>query len=55
VLKLAAGTWQPDPVLEGIADSIAADPDSLIDAVHFFAFGNVVATAEWLRERQSPG
>jgi methylenetetrahydrofolate reductase (NADPH) len=51
VLRLAAGTWRPDGVVTGIAESIAADPDSLIDAVHFFAFGNVLATVEWLHAR----
>jgi methylenetetrahydrofolate reductase (NADPH) len=53
VLRLAAGTWHPDDVLEAIAESVASDPSSLIDAVHFFAFGNVVATAEWLRARRA--
>jgi methylenetetrahydrofolate reductase (NADPH) len=55
MFKLAAGTWSPDPVLDGIADSVAADPACLIDAVHFYAFGNVVATAEWLRDRLASG
>jgi methylenetetrahydrofolate reductase (NADPH) len=53
LLRLAAGTWRPDDLVAGIAESIAADPESLIDAVHFYAFGNVVATAKWLRARQS--
>jgi methylenetetrahydrofolate reductase (NADPH) len=53
LLRLVAGTWRPDDVLSGIADSIAADPGSRIDGVHFFAFGNVVATADWLRPLRS--
>jgi hypothetical protein len=29
---------------------MAVDPDCLIDSLHLFAFGNVTATAEWLRD-----
>jgi methylenetetrahydrofolate reductase (NADPH) len=51
VLRLASRRgWKPDEVLAGISAGVASDPDSLIDALHLFAFGNVTATAEWLHE-----
>ncbi len=50
VLRLvSARAWRPDALLAGISEGVARDPGCLIDALHLFAFGNVIATAEWLR------
>lgn len=48
VLKLATTpVYHPDETLLGLAASVAADPASLVRAVHFFPFGSLVATAGW--------
>ena len=48
VLKLATShVHHPDATLVGLAAAAAADPDSLLRAVHFFPFGALVATATW--------
>lgn len=47
VLKLATATYRPTETLLGLARAVAADPGSLISAVHFFPFGAVVPTARW--------
>src|SRR5690349_9462442 len=48
VLKLATSpVHHPDATLVGLAAAAAADPDSLLRAVHFFPFGALAATAEW--------
>ena len=48
VLKLATSpVHHPDATLVGIAAAAAADPQSLLRAVHFFPFGALVPTAEW--------
>lgn len=50
VLRLAsARAWRPDDVLAGICEGVARDPDCLIDGLHLFTFGSVVATADWLK------
>lgn len=36
-------------VITGISEGMARDPGCLIDALHLFAFGNVAATADWLK------
>lgn len=48
VLKLATShVHHPDATLVGLARAVAADPDSLLRAVHFFPFGALAATAAW--------
>lgn len=48
VLKLATSpVHHPDATLVGLAAAAAADPDSLLRAVHFFPFGALAATTEW--------
>jgi methylenetetrahydrofolate reductase (NADPH) len=51
VLKLAATpVYYPDEPLLGIARSVRDDPGSLIRGVHFFPFGALRPTAEWVRK-----
>jgi methylenetetrahydrofolate reductase (NADPH) len=48
VLKLATShVHHPDATLVGLAAAAAADPESLLRAVHFFPFGALAATAAW--------
>jgi methylenetetrahydrofolate reductase (NADPH) len=48
VLKLAASpVHPPDATLVGLAAAVAAEPRSLLRAVHFFPFGALVPTAAW--------
>jgi methylenetetrahydrofolate reductase (NADPH) len=48
VLKLATSpVHHPDATLVGLATAAAADPGSLLRAVHFFPFGALVPTAAW--------
>lgn len=48
VLKLATTpVHRPDDVVAGLAAAAAADPESLLRAVHFFPFGSLPATAAW--------
>jgi methylenetetrahydrofolate reductase (NADPH) len=48
VLKLATSpVHHPDETLVGLAAAAAADPGSLLRAVHFFPFGALVPTAAW--------
>ncbi|MHA6782994.1 hypothetical protein ACVGOW_18645 [Pseudonocardia saturnea] len=56
VLKLATTpVYRPDETLLGLAASVAADPASLVRAVHFFPFGSLVATAGWAADiRDAP-
>ncbi|MEJ2864012.1 methylenetetrahydrofolate reductase [Actinomycetospora flava] len=55
VLKLATSTYRPTETLRGLARAVAADPESLISAVHFFPFGAVVPTARWATTGQKDG
>jgi methylenetetrahydrofolate reductase (NADH) len=48
VLKLATShVHHPDATLVGLAAAVAAEPRSLLRAVHFFPFGALVPTAAW--------
>jgi len=48
VLKLAStSVYRPEETLLGLAAAVAAEPRSLLRAVHFFPFGSLVPTAEW--------
>lgn len=48
VLRLATTpTYHPDETLLGLAAAVAAEPASLLRAVHFFPFGALVPTVEW--------
>ena len=48
VLKLATSpVHHPDATLVGLAAAAAAEPDSLLRAVHFFPFGALEATTTW--------
>jgi methylenetetrahydrofolate reductase (NADPH) len=54
LLKLAATRqWRPDEVARGIAEAVAADPDSLIRGLHVFPFGGLRRSAEWLAEMRA--
>lgn len=55
VLKLATQVYRPTETLLGLARAVAADPESLISAVHFFPFGAVVPTARWATTGQKDG
>jgi methylenetetrahydrofolate reductase (NADPH) len=51
LLKLTKqSVYCPDQTLLGIADSALRDSESLIRGVHFFPFGAVSATADWVRQ-----
>lgn len=51
VLKLATSpVYSPDQPLLGVARSIQDDPGSLVRRFHFFPFGALKPTAEWLRK-----
>lgn len=51
VLKLATShVHHPDETLVGLAAAAAAEPRSLLRAVHFFPFGALVPTASWAAE-----
>jgi methylenetetrahydrofolate reductase (NADPH) len=51
VLKLATShVHHPDATLVGIAAAAAADPASLLRAVHFFPFGALAATTAWAND-----
>lgn len=39
---------EPDLVVAGLAEAVAADPDSLLRKVHFYPFGGLAKTAAWL-------
>jgi methylenetetrahydrofolate reductase (NADPH) len=48
MLKLAStSVYRPEETLLGLAAAVAADPRSLLRAVHFFPFGSLVPTAQW--------
>lgn len=48
VLRLATSpVHHPDATLVGLAEAVAADPASLLAAVHFFPFGSLLPTAAW--------
>ena len=48
VLKLATSpVHHPDATLVGLAGAVAAEPGSLLRAVHFFPFGALAPTATW--------
>ena len=48
VLKLATTpTYHPDETLLALAAAVAAEPASLLRAIHFFPFGALGPTAEW--------
>jgi methylenetetrahydrofolate reductase (NADPH) len=56
VLKLATTpVYYPDQTLLGVARSTSADPASLFRSVHFFPFGALRPTAEWVRKLQEGG
>ncbi|HEY0806415.1 MAG TPA: hypothetical protein VGD84_15175 [Pseudonocardiaceae bacterium] len=51
LLKLAKqSVYYPDQTVLGLADSVCRDAESLIRGVHFFPFGAVTATADWVRQ-----
>ncbi|GLZ50136.1 methylenetetrahydrofolate reductase [Actinomycetospora sp. NBRC 106375] len=47
VFKLATQVYRPADTVADLARAVAADPESLISAVHYFPFGAVVPTATW--------
>jgi len=48
-LAKLATVAQPDDLLLGIARDVATTPQTLITAPHFFPFGGLKKTAEWLK------
>ncbi|MBO6562522.1 MAG: methylenetetrahydrofolate reductase [Nisaea sp.] len=40
----------PDRLLVGLADGIEADPDCLIKHLHFYPFGGLAKTVEWINQ-----
>ena len=51
VLKLATShVHHPDATLLGVASAVAAEPGSLLKAVHFFPFGALERTATWAND-----
>lgn len=47
VFALATQPYRPAETVTGLARAVAADPASLVSAVHFFPFGAVLPTAAW--------
>ena len=53
LLKLATTReWKPDEVVDTIAASVTADPDSLIRGIHIFPFGGLEPSARWVAQRR---
>lgn len=51
VLKLVAGSvYYPDQVLIGLARAMQEDPASQLRSVHFFPFGAVGPTVDWVQQ-----
>lgn len=51
LLKMATkSTYYPDKTIAGIAESLDADPASLVRGVHYFPFGTLERTSAWARE-----
>lgn len=51
LLKMATkSTYYPDKTMTGIAESMEADPESLIRGVHYFPFGTLERTSAWARD-----
>jgi methylenetetrahydrofolate reductase (NADH) len=48
-LAKLATVAQPDDLVVSVARHVASSPDTLITAPHFFPFGGLKKTAEWLR------
>jgi methylenetetrahydrofolate reductase (NADPH) len=44
-----AAAWRPNQLVVDIAAAVAADPGSAVTQFHFFPFGGLKATAQWLR------
>lgn len=40
--------YEPTEVAQGLADHIAADPDSLIKKIHIFPLGGIKASVDWV-------
>jgi methylenetetrahydrofolate reductase (NADPH) len=44
---------EPDLVVADLAEAVAGDPDSLLNGVHFYPFGGLAKTAEWVNAAAS--
>jgi methylenetetrahydrofolate reductase (NADPH) len=56
VLKLATtSVYYPDQTLLGLARAASADPDSLLRSVHFFPFGALRPTTQWVGRLREGG
>jgi methylenetetrahydrofolate reductase (NADPH) len=44
--------YTPAEVLSGVASHLAAHPDSLIEQVHMFPLGGIVAAADWIGDQR---
>jgi methylenetetrahydrofolate reductase (NADPH) len=40
--------FTPDKLIAGLAEAVAADPESLLRSVHFYPFGGLEATVAWV-------
>ena len=47
--------YEPDDMVEALADHKAANPDFPIDKVHIFPLGGIKTSAEWARSRSATG
>jgi methylenetetrahydrofolate reductase (NADPH) len=46
---LSPRAYTPDKLVAGLADAVAADPESRLGPVHFYPFGGLEATVDWVR------
>jgi methylenetetrahydrofolate reductase (NADPH) len=47
VFTLATQVYRPADTVAGLVSAVAAEPDSLVESVHFFPFGAVLPTVAW--------
>jgi methylenetetrahydrofolate reductase (NADPH) len=45
---LSSRAYTPDKLVAGLVDALATDPESLFGALHFYPFGGLEATVEWV-------
>jgi methylenetetrahydrofolate reductase (NADPH) len=48
-----AAAWRPNQLVVDVSAAVAADPGSAVAQFHFFPFGGLEATAQWLRSARS--
>jgi methylenetetrahydrofolate reductase (NADPH) len=45
---LSPRSYTPDRLIAGLAEAVAADPESKLGSVHFYPFGGLEATVAWV-------